>query len=73
MSLELTLACGEYDRTLALQDGSVAPEAITLRYVPARPGELFRRQVQDTEYDASEMSLSTSAHCRCSSDSFGTL
>ena len=32
--LQLTFACGPYDRTLALRDGTVAPEGIELEVHP---------------------------------------
>ncbi len=59
MKVDLTLACGLYDRTLALQNGSVAPEGIDLNYLEMGPGELFRRLARHAEFDVSEMSLST--------------
>ena len=62
MKLSLTLACGEYDRTLALQNGSVSPEGIELNYLPMNPSELFRRQARHAEFDIAEFSLSTLCH-----------
>ena len=62
MKLSLTLACGEYDRTLALQNRSVSPEGIELNYLPMSPGELFRRQARHAEFDIAEFSLSTLSH-----------
>ncbi len=56
--LRLTLACGPYDRTLALRDGTVRPEGIDLTYVTLQPAEIFWRMLQFKEFDASEMSLS---------------
>ena len=40
--LRLTFACGPYDRTLALRDGSVQPEGIELNYtgIPRMTPEL---------------------------------
>lgn len=57
--LKLTLACGDYDRTRALIDGTVRPEGIDLNYLPLTPGETFWRMLNNEEFDASEMSLST--------------
>ena len=48
MKLALTLACGEYDRTYPLRDGSVVPEGIDLNYVSIPPADLFRRQARET-------------------------
>jgi 4,5-dihydroxyphthalate decarboxylase len=56
--LFLTVACGDYDRTKPLQDGSVEPEGIRLNYVPLQSEEIFWRMGHHREFDASEMSLS---------------
>lgn len=61
MSLTLTLGCGAYDRTIPLFDGSVRPEGIDLHPVALTPGDLFRRQARDAEFDVAEFSLSTYA------------
>ena len=55
----LTLACGEYDRTRGLADGTIAPGGIELDYVALDPGELFERVVRNREFAVAEMSLST--------------
>jgi 4,5-dihydroxyphthalate decarboxylase len=57
--LQLTLACGNYDRTRALLDGSVKPEGIQLIYLPLSPEEIFFRMIRFKEFDVSEMSLSS--------------
>ena len=57
-NLRLTLACGPYDRTQALRDGSIRPEGIALTYVALQPAEIFWRMLQYKEFDVSEMSLS---------------
>jgi 4,5-dihydroxyphthalate decarboxylase len=57
--LRLSLACGVYDRTFALFDGSVRPEGIDVTPVPLHPGELFRRQARFAEFDVAEFSLAT--------------
>ena len=56
--LRLTFACGPYDRTQALRDGSIKPEGIDLTYITLQPAEIFWRMLQFREFDASEMSLS---------------
>ena len=56
--LRLTFACGPYDRTQALRDGTIRPEGIDLNYVTLQPAEIFWRMLQYQEFDASEMSLS---------------
>jgi 4,5-dihydroxyphthalate decarboxylase len=57
--LRLTLACGDYDRTRALADGSVRPEGIEITYVALDPGELFERVARHREFPVAEMSLAT--------------
>ncbi|MGH7768076.1 MAG: ABC transporter substrate-binding protein [Candidatus Binatia bacterium] len=56
--LQLTVACGDYDRTKALQVGTVQPEGIALNYLPLQAEEIFWRMSNYREFDASEMSLS---------------
>lgn len=56
--LRLTFACGPYDRTHALRDGSIKPDGIELTYLNLQPAEIFWRMLQYREFDVSEMSLS---------------
>lgn len=55
--LELTVAGGAYDRTLALVDGRVRPRGINLRYLAMPIEEVFYRAFRYDEFDASELSL----------------
>jgi 4,5-dihydroxyphthalate decarboxylase len=57
--LKLTLACWNYDRTRALQDGSVQPDGIDLNYLNLPVEETFFRMVRHREFDVAEMSLSS--------------
>jgi 4,5-dihydroxyphthalate decarboxylase len=57
-NLRLTFACGPYDRTQALRDGTIRPEGMELTYLTLQPAEIFWRMLQFKEFDASEMSLS---------------
>jgi 4,5-dihydroxyphthalate decarboxylase len=59
MSIPMTLACGEYDRTLALALGTVRPAGIDLTYLPMPVEEAFWRMNRHHEFDASEMSFSS--------------
>src|SRR5438105_4793355 len=59
--LRLTFACGPYDRTLALRDGTVQPEGIDLNYIASQPPDIFWRMLQFKEFEISEMSLSNHA------------
>jgi 4,5-dihydroxyphthalate decarboxylase len=58
-NLKLTLACWDYDRTRALQDGRVALDGIDLTYLSLVIEETFFRQARYHEFDVSEMSLSS--------------
>jgi 4,5-dihydroxyphthalate decarboxylase len=57
-NLRMTFACGPYDRTQALRDGTIRPDGIDLTYLTMQPAEIFWRMLQYNEFDASEMSLS---------------
>ena len=58
-SLALTLACGDYDRTLPLRTGAVRADGVELRVLPLEPEEMFYRMARFREFDVSELSLST--------------
>ncbi len=58
LTLTLTLASSNYDRTRALIDGRVRPAGITLNYIQLPVEEIFERMQRDGEFDAAEMSLS---------------
>lgn len=67
--MRLTLACGRYDRTQALIDGRVRVEGVDeLVYLALRPGETFWRMLNNEEFDASEMSLSSYTILRSEGD-----
>src|ERR1700704_5583694 len=57
-NLRLNFACGPYDRTQALRDGTIKPEGIDLNYITLQPAEIFWRMLQYQEFHVSEMSLS---------------
>jgi 4,5-dihydroxyphthalate decarboxylase len=54
--IRLTLACWDYDRTRALQDGRVEVEGVDLTYLPLRVEETFWRMLRYGEFDVAEMS-----------------
>jgi 4,5-dihydroxyphthalate decarboxylase len=57
--LELTFACGLYDRMLSLYTREVRPEGIALDFIAIdSPREIFDRMAGGLEFDASEMSSS---------------
>jgi len=57
MSLKLTLACWDYDRTRPLIDGRVQAEGIDLEIKVLRPRETFPRMLENKEFEVSELSL----------------
>jgi 4,5-dihydroxyphthalate decarboxylase len=65
---KIALACGRYDRTQPLIDGRVRPEGVELNFLPLRPGETFWRMLNNGEFDASEMSLSSYTILRSEGD-----
>lgn len=57
--VELTLACGDYDRTRPLWDGSVRPEGIHLNVLLLPVEEIFLRAVRYQEFEVTELSMSS--------------
>lgn len=57
--LNLTLGCWDYDRVIALQNGSVQPDGIDLNFLNMEVEETFFRMVRHQEFDVAEMSLSS--------------
>ena len=58
-NLSLTLACGPYAHTDALQHDLVPLEGIDLTFLPVEsPPEIFTRMIKNEAFDACEMSLS---------------
>jgi 4,5-dihydroxyphthalate decarboxylase len=57
--LPLTFGCWTYDRTRALQEGSVVPDGIDLNYLAMPVEETFFRMLRHREFDMAEMSLSS--------------
>ena len=55
----LSMCVGANERTRALVDGRVAPEGIALTTSVAFASEIFWRQLKYSEFDVSEMSLSS--------------
>jgi ABC-type nitrate/sulfonate/bicarbonate transport system substrate-binding protein len=57
--LNLTFACGDYDRTRALAEGTIRPGGIDLNYLRLPVEETFFRMLRHREFDVAEMSLSS--------------
>jgi 4,5-dihydroxyphthalate decarboxylase len=66
--LRLKFASGRYDRTAALDNGTVKPEGIELETVAMGPGELFARMARDREFPIGEFSASTYLNLRARDD-----
>jgi len=59
VTLALSLACSECDRTQGLRDGSVPVEGVSLTCIGLAVEEVFHRMVRHAEFDAAELSLSS--------------
>jgi len=57
--IELSIALAENERTRPLLEGSVVAEGIRLRPSRLHPSEMFWRQLRYSDFDVSEMSLSS--------------
>jgi 4,5-dihydroxyphthalate decarboxylase len=57
--LTLSVAVGDYDRTRALIDGSVAIEGVDPVFMTLGPEEIFFRAFRGNEFDICELSLSS--------------
>ena len=57
--LRLTVACDNYDRTLALRTGEVRADGIDINYLCLPVEETFHRMVKYREFDVAELSLSS--------------
>ena len=57
--LALTFACGDYDRTRALEEGTIRPDGIELTWLRLPVEETFFRMMRHREFEVAEMSLSS--------------
>jgi 4,5-dihydroxyphthalate decarboxylase len=57
--LQLSVAMGDYDRTRALQDGSVQIDGVDPVFMMLEPEEIFFRAFRHLEFDISELSFSS--------------
>ena len=57
--LNLTLGCWDYDRVVAIQNGTVQPDGIDINFLNMEVEETFFRMVRHQEFDVAEMSLSS--------------
>jgi 4,5-dihydroxyphthalate decarboxylase len=70
MTLDLTLACHDYQWTQPLWDGRVSPQGVSLTTVDYPNPVRFSRMVRDLEFDACEMSMGTYLASRRDSERF---
>lgn len=59
MKRQITFAGACYDRTQALIDGTVKPDGLEFNWLILRYSEIWRRMLNDYDFDASELSLSS--------------
>jgi len=59
VEVPITIACGNYDRTRAIKDGTVRVEGCAVTYLPLYPEETFHRAFKFSEFDVSELSFSS--------------
>jgi 4,5-dihydroxyphthalate decarboxylase len=57
-SIHITIACGDYDRTRAIAEGSVSVEGCEVTYLRLQPEEAFHRAFGHQEFDVTELSFS---------------
>lgn len=55
----ITIACGDFDRTRRLLDGTVGIEGYKPKFLTMPPEEMFPRAFEGAEFDISELSVST--------------
>lgn len=58
-NLNLSIACGDYDRTRPLVDGVVPIEGVSPVFIRLEPEEMFFRAFRHVEFDVCELSLSS--------------
>lgn len=66
--LKLSLACWDYDRTRAIQNGQVQVDGADVNFIPLRVEETFYRMLRHHEFDVAEMSLSSYVMTLCQDD-----
>jgi len=59
MKRQITFAGACYDRTQALIDGTVKPDGLELNWLILHYPEIWRRMLNDYDFDSSELSLSS--------------
>ena len=57
--IQITIACGDYDRVAAIKDGRVKVEGCNVTFLPMEPEEVFFRAFRYAEFDVCELSFSS--------------
>jgi 4,5-dihydroxyphthalate decarboxylase len=57
--LKISVACGNYDRTLPIRDGRIPIEGCDINFIPLEPEEAFFRSLRYEEFDVSELSFNS--------------
>lgn len=68
--IDLSLACGRYEWTRGLWDGSVSPQGIDLSLLEYHNPERFARMANNLEFDACELSMGTYLATRSRTDGY---
>jgi len=55
----ITIACGDYDRTRPIRNGSVGVDGCDVTYLALEPEELFFRAFRYAEFDVAELSFNS--------------
>jgi len=71
--VQLTLACGDYELTRALADGTVEPEGIELVVLHMGSPERHWRMIRFEEFDVCELSLSSYLLCKAAGREFSAI
>src|SRR5688572_9020961 len=58
-NIQLSMCLSDNDRTRPLKDGRIKADGIDLNISTAHPSEMFWRQLHFSEFDVSEMSMSS--------------
>ena len=57
--LDISIACGDYDRVRAIKDGRVPVDGCDVNFIPMGPEELFFRALRYAEFEVAELSFNS--------------
>ncbi len=58
-NVEISIACGDYDRVRAIKDKRVRVDGCDVTFIPMGPEELFFRALRYAEFDVAELSFNS--------------